>query len=110
MTFAISWNHWVLTIKGSHHIYYKEGVEEIINLQSFNNKAKAYQVKQVRELLIKEDNCFLAEVPELAGCMADGNSYTEALENVQTVINEWVETAISLDRTVPEPKGKLMYA
>ena len=40
-------------IKGSHHIYYKEGVEEIINLQSFNNKAKAYQIKQVRELLIK---------------------------------------------------------
>ncbi len=40
-------------IKGSHHIYYKEGVDEIINLQTFNNKAKAYQVKQVRELLIK---------------------------------------------------------
>ena len=40
-------------IKGSHHIYYKEGVEEIINMQSLNNKAKAYQVKQVRELLIK---------------------------------------------------------
>ena len=40
-------------ITGSHHIYYKEEVEEIINLQSFNNKAKPYQVKQVRELLIK---------------------------------------------------------
>ena len=40
-------------IKGSHHIYYKEGIEVIINMQSLNNKAKAYQVKQVRELLIK---------------------------------------------------------
>ena len=40
-------------IKGSHHIYFKEGVEEIINLQPLNNKAKPYQVKQVRELLIK---------------------------------------------------------
>jgi hypothetical protein len=40
-------------IKGSHHIYYKKGVDEIINLQPFNNKAKAYQVKQVRELMIK---------------------------------------------------------
>ena len=40
-------------IKGSYHIYYKEGVEEIINMQSLNDKAKAYQVKQVRELLIK---------------------------------------------------------
>ena len=40
-------------IKGSHHIYFKEGVTEIINLQPINNKAKSYQVKQVRELLIK---------------------------------------------------------
>ncbi len=40
-------------IKGSHHIYYKEGIDEIINLQPFNNKAKAYPVKQIRRLLIK---------------------------------------------------------
>ncbi len=40
-------------IKGSHHIYYKTGIDEIINLQPINNKAKPYQVKQVRELLIK---------------------------------------------------------
>ena len=40
-------------IKGSHHIYYKSGIDEIINLQPLNNKAKAYQVKQVREILIK---------------------------------------------------------
>ena len=40
-------------IKGSHHIYFKEGITEIINLQTLNNKSKAYQVKQVRELLIK---------------------------------------------------------
>jgi predicted RNase H-like HicB family nuclease len=58
----------------------------------------------------KDDNRFLAEVPELAGCMADGKSYAEALENVQTVISEWIETAQSLGRTIPEPKGKLMYA
>jgi predicted RNase H-like HicB family nuclease len=56
----------------------------------------------------KEDNCFLAEVPELAGCMADGKSYTEALENVQVVITEWIETAQSLGRPIPEPKGKLI--
>ena len=58
----------------------------------------------------KEDNLFIAEVPELAGCMADGKSYVEALENVQVVISEWIETARSLGRPVPEPKGKLMYA
>ena len=57
----------------------------------------------------KEDNCFLAEVLELAGCMADGKSYAKALENVRAVINEWLETAKSLGRTVPEPRGKLMY-
>jgi predicted RNase H-like HicB family nuclease len=58
----------------------------------------------------KEDNSFIAEVPELAGCMSDGKSYAEALENVQVVINEWIETAQSLGRSIPEPKGKLMYA
>ena len=58
----------------------------------------------------KEDNYFLAEVPELAGCMADGKSYAEALENVQVVINEWIEISQSLGRQVPELKGKLMYA
>jgi len=58
----------------------------------------------------KEDNCFLAEVPELAGCKADGKSYAEALENVQVIIMEWIETAQSLGKPVPEPKGKLMSA
>ena len=58
----------------------------------------------------KEDNCFLAEVPELAGCLADGKNYANALENVQVVIKEWIETAKSLGRSIPEPKGKLMYA
>ena len=58
----------------------------------------------------KENSCFIAEVPELAGCMADGQSYAEALQNVQTIIEEWIETAKSLGRPIPEPKGKLMNA
>jgi predicted RNase H-like HicB family nuclease len=58
----------------------------------------------------KEDNAVIAEVPELPGCMADGVSYNEALQNVQVVINEWIETAKFLGRPVPSPKGKLMYA
>ena len=58
----------------------------------------------------KEDDTYIAEVPELSGCMADGKSYAEALENVQLVIQEWIETAQSLGRSIPEPKGKLMYA
>lgn len=56
------------------------------------------------------DNAFVAEVPELPGCMADGNSYRKALENAETVIQEWIETARDLGRTIPEPRGKLMYA
>lgn len=56
------------------------------------------------------DHCFIAEVPELPGCMADGESYSEALNNVQLVVDEWIETAKSLGRTIPEPKGKLMFA
>jgi len=56
------------------------------------------------------DNAFLVEVPELPGCMADGRSYEEALANAQAVIAEWIETARSLGRQIPEPKGKLAYA
>jgi predicted RNase H-like HicB family nuclease len=58
----------------------------------------------------KEDNSFLAEVPELPGCMADGVTYREALDNVELVINDWIETAKLSNRPIPEPKGKLMYA
>ena len=58
----------------------------------------------------KEDQSFIAEVPELPGCMADGQTYQEALSNAETVIEEWIETALKLKRPIPEPKGKLMYA
>ena len=58
----------------------------------------------------KEDNAFIAEVPELPGCMADGGSYGEALEAVTRVAEEWILTAKELGRPIPEPKGKLMYA
>jgi len=57
-----------------------------------------------------EDGCFLAEVPELPGCMADGASYQEAVSNVEVVIDEWLSTAADLGRRIPEPAGKLMYA
>jgi predicted RNase H-like HicB family nuclease len=58
----------------------------------------------------KEDEVYIAEVPELAGCMSDGKTYAEALKNVQQIINEWIATAKQLDRQIPEPKGRLMYA
>jgi predicted RNase H-like HicB family nuclease len=57
-----------------------------------------------------EDNAFVAEVPELAGCAADGGTYQEALANVEIVIREWIETARELGRPIPEPRGKLSYA
>ncbi len=56
------------------------------------------------------DESFIVEVPELAGCMADGASYEEAVANAQVVIQEWVETAHELGRPIPEPRGKLAYA
>lgn len=58
----------------------------------------------------KEDETFIAEVPELSSCMSDGKNYQEALKNVEVAIAEWIETAKSLGRNIPEPKGKLMYA
>jgi len=58
----------------------------------------------------EEDQAFIAEVPELPGCAADGASYLETLANLEQVIDEWIETARELGRTIPEPKGRLMYA
>jgi predicted RNase H-like HicB family nuclease len=58
----------------------------------------------------KEDQAFIAEVPELPGCAADGATYQDALTNVEGVIREWIETARELGRPVPEPRGRLNYA
>ena len=58
----------------------------------------------------EEDRAFIAEVPELPGCAADGASRQEALANAEIVIGEWIETARGLGRSVPEPKGRLLYA
>jgi len=57
-----------------------------------------------------EDSAFIAEVPELAGCMADGQTYVEAVKNAEIAIEEWIETAQSAGRTIPEARGKLVYA
>jgi len=57
-----------------------------------------------------DDDAFIVEVPELPGCMADGESYEQAVANARIVIHEWIETARSLGRPIPEPRGKLMYA
>jgi predicted RNase H-like HicB family nuclease len=57
-----------------------------------------------------DDNAFIAEVPELPGCMADGEWCQQALANVEQLMREWIETAQALGRTVPEPKGRLLFA
>jgi predicted RNase H-like HicB family nuclease len=58
----------------------------------------------------EEDAAFIAEVPELPGCAADGLTRQEALAAVEIVISEWLETARQLGRPVPEPKGRLLFA
>lgn len=58
----------------------------------------------------RDDNAFIAEVPELPGCMADGKTTLDAVKNVELVIQEWIETALELGRPIPEPKGRLHYA
>lgn len=55
-----------------------------------------------------EDNAFVAEIPELPGCMADGDSPQAALEAIQIIAKEWIETARELGRPIPEPKGRLI--
>ena len=58
----------------------------------------------------ESDSAFIVEVPELPGCMTDGQTYIEAVTNVEVVIQEWIETAQELGRTIPKPKGRLLYA
>ncbi|NEP54998.1 MAG: type II toxin-antitoxin system HicB family antitoxin [Moorea sp. SIO3C2] len=65
------------------------------------------------ELIIywsESDQGFIVEVPELPGCMADGQSYVEAVTNAEVVIQEWIETAQELGRDIPTAKGRLFYA
>ena len=57
-----------------------------------------------------EDDSFIAEVPELDGCASDGKTQIEALQNVEIIINEWIETAKELGRDIPNPRGRLMFA
>ena len=57
-----------------------------------------------------EDEVFIAEVPELAGCMADGATYQEALSNVEVVTQEGIDIAKELGRPIPEPRGRLVFA
>jgi predicted RNase H-like HicB family nuclease len=56
------------------------------------------------------DQAFIAEVPELPGCAADGETYQEVVQNVEIVIQEWIATAQESGRPIPEPKGRLLFA
>ncbi len=58
----------------------------------------------------EEDQAYIVEVPELPGCMADGETYEQAVRNAEIIIGEWIETAKKLGRLIPQPKGRLMYA
>ncbi|MGF1570239.1 MAG: type II toxin-antitoxin system HicB family antitoxin [Nodosilinea sp.] len=65
------------------------------------------------ELIIywsEDDQAFVVEVPELPGCAADGETYQEAVANVEVVIQEWIETAQAVGRPIPTPKGRLLFA
>ncbi len=58
----------------------------------------------------EEDNAFIVEVPELLGCMADGETVEEAIKQSEVIIKEWIETALERGIEIPNPKGRLMYA
>ena len=58
----------------------------------------------------EDDHAYVAEVPELPGCAADGTTYQIALSNLEVIVEEWIETAKQLGRDIPKPKGRLLYA
>ena len=78
-----------------------------------NDYSEIYALMYKYEIILywsDEDNSYIAEVSELAGCMADGSTMQSALEHVHIVMNEWIETAKLLEREIPKPKGKLAFA
>ena len=110
-------------VKGSHHLFTRNGVAEILNLQPKGSHAKSLSgqadtgwenpMSIKYELIVywsDADDAFIVEIPELPGCMADGETYEQAVANARQVIEEWIETARELGRPVPEPKGRLIYA
>lgn len=58
----------------------------------------------------EDDRAFIAEVPELPGCAADGPTYRKTLANVEVVMREWMATAKELGRPIPPPKDRLVFA
>jgi predicted RNase H-like HicB family nuclease len=108
--------------KGSHHIYFKVTCNRAArsrNLTKSNKSAtsssntNSTSTDMRYELIIywsKTDESFIVEVPELPGCMADGATYEAAVANARVVVQDWIDTAKSLGRTIPEPRGKLAYA
>lgn len=81
--------------------------------QAQRQRRKKMAEKIKYELILywsKQDQAFIAEVPELPGCAADGGTYQEAVANVEVVIQEWIETAQELGRPIPEPRGRLLFA
>ena len=58
----------------------------------------------------EEDQAFIAQLPELPGCAADGENYQEALQNLEIIMQEWIETAHKLNRPIPQPKGRSIFA
>ena len=112
-------------VRGSHHVFRRQGIEEKINLQREGGHAKPYQVKQSAlghskiqvswrimnkyKVIIfwsDEDQAFVAEVPELPGCSAHGDSQEAALANAQEAIRLWIDAAHEFGDPVPEPKGR----
>ncbi len=58
----------------------------------------------------KEDNCYLAEAPELPGCMADGETLSEVTAAIEESMRLWIDVNTERGLAIPEPKGRLMYA
>ncbi len=79
-------------------------------LHSYSNSKQTMSKYEIIIYWSEEDKAFIAEVPELAGCMADGETYQEALANAEIIIQEWIETAKDFGRQIFEPKGRLVFA
>jgi len=112
-------------VRGSHHLFRKDGVEEKINLQEhrlpgktvpgqtgpgYNLESQAGRQSMIKyEVTIywsEEDAAFIAEVPELPGCAAHGPTQEDALSNALDAIRLWIDTAKEFGDPIPEPKGR----
>ena len=87
--------------EGSHHIFFRPDIPELVNLQNVKGQAKLYHINIFYS---EDDEGYIADIPDLEACSAFGETPDEALHEVQQAKKLWVEAARAESKPIPPPK------